>query len=52
MMKLNELLIDDEVQKMINERLAEGQKFEVIMLGSGERMTFGASEEVRFEPRS
>lgn len=38
-MEMTELLEDENVQKIINEKLAAGQNFEVISFGSGEKVT-------------
>lgn len=40
-MELKKLLENEEVQKMINERLAAGEVFELISISSKEKMTFG-----------
>jgi len=40
-MRMKELLEDKNVQKIINEKLAAGEKIEVICTTTGERKVFG-----------
>lgn len=43
-MILSELLKVEEVQKMISERLANGEVFELISITSKEKMVFGGDK--------
>ena len=40
-MTLQDLLNDENVKKLVEEKLAAGEKFELISLENGEKMVFG-----------
>ena len=40
-MKLQDLLRDESLKKLVEEKLAAGEKFELISLETGEKMVFG-----------
>ena len=44
-MKLLSLLNEEHVKKLIEEKLAAGEKFEIISLETGEKMVFGEQHE-------
>ena len=44
-MKLLSLLNEEHVKKLVEEKLAAGEKFELISLETGEKMVFGEQHE-------
>ena len=45
-MKLLSLLNEEHVKKLVEEKLAAGEKFEIISLETGEKMVFEGGEKI------